>query len=454
MSSLITQCQKGNKKAFAEIYNQNKAEAMAICYALLADGVEAEKAVVYAFKNAFQLTMFGKIFDEKEFTTYVTEKCISYCKEKVSKTDPKAFRLPVNYNFLSVAFEKKDINKGETNVETVLKSLPYIYRFAFLLHEKKIYSDSRIAEMLYLGNDKLKMMLSAADGIIEKLLIAAGEKDKVITLKDYIDGVLKTDAIAYLSLASEEEIFASIDEICAVVNKATKNRIITVVGVMVAILAIAGGVLALVLQGVNNTKFTSSTVSNTSNTANSSVVANPSSQAASSKATLDPEKTYYADIDIKDYGTVTVKLDQKTAPVTASNFVELAQSGFYDGLTFHRIIEGFMMQGGDPTGTGFSGSDTNIIGEFAVNGYENNLSHTAGAIAMARSSDYNSASSQFFIVHKESKFLDGQYAVFGYVTEGMEYVNAVCENAIVEDDNGTVLAANQPIMNSVKIRIE
>ena len=169
---------------------------------------------------------------------------------------------------------------------------------------------------------------------------------------------------------------------------------------------------------------------------------------------LDEKLTYYADIKIKDYGTITVKLDQKSAPISAANFVALAEDGFYDGLTFHRIIEGFMMQGGDPDGNGTGGSDKNIVGEFTANGYDNKLSHTRGAISMARSGAMNSASSQFFIVHEDSTHLDGQYAAFGYVTEGIEIVDKVCENSQPTDNNGTIKADEQPVITSITIRTE
>ena len=169
---------------------------------------------------------------------------------------------------------------------------------------------------------------------------------------------------------------------------------------------------------------------------------------------LDYNKTYFADIDIEGYGVITVKLDQDSAPITAENFVSLAEEGFYDGLTFHRIIAGFMMQGGDPTGTGMGGSDETIVGEFSINGYSNPLSHTRGAISMARSMDPDSASSQFFIVHEDSSFLDGQYAAFGYVTEGIEVVDRVCDEARPIDQNGTIPRDRHPVMNSVTIRAE
>ena len=169
---------------------------------------------------------------------------------------------------------------------------------------------------------------------------------------------------------------------------------------------------------------------------------------------LDEAKTYYADIDIEDYGKITVKLDQAEAPVTCANFVALAEDGFYDGLTFHRIMADFMMQGGDPEGTGMGGSENNIVGEFAQNGYENNISHKRGVISMARANDPNSASSQFFICHADSEFLDGQYAAFGEVTEGLDVVDAVCEKAQPTDNNGTIPAEEQPVMTSVTIRAE
>lgn len=161
--------------------------------------------------------------------------------------------------------------------------------------------------------------------------------------------------------------------------------------------------------------------------------------------------THHAEIKIQDMGTIAVELDGDAAPITVQNFMDLAESGFYDGLTFHRIINGFMMQGGDPNGDGTGGSDQTIKGEFSENGVENDLSHTRGAISMARAKDMDSASSQFFIVHQDSTYLDGQYACFGYVTDGMDIVDTICENTPVEDSNGTVLPENQPVIESITI---
>ena len=176
---------------------------------------------------------------------------------------------------------------------------------------------------------------------------------------------------------------------------------------------------------------------------------------SSAESSNNSDVTYYADIVIKDYGTITVKLDAKTAPITVENFVSLAKSGFYDGLTFHRIMEGFMMQGGCPKGNGTGDSGKKIKGEFAVNGVPNNISHKRGVISMARGGySYDSASCQFFIMHADSPGLDGQYAAFGYVTSGMDVVDAVCTSAKPTDNNGTIPKEEQPVIEKITIREE
>lgn len=176
---------------------------------------------------------------------------------------------------------------------------------------------------------------------------------------------------------------------------------------------------------------------------------------SSTSVLLDTSKeltgTHHAEIEVKDYGTIDVELDADTAPITVTNFVKLAQEGFYDGLTFHRIMDGFMIQGGDPNGDGTGGSEENIKGEFSNNGVDNDISHTRGTISMARASDPDSASSQFFIVQADSTFLDGDYAGFGHVTEGMDIVDKICEDAKPTDDNGTIPSDQQPVIEKITI---
>lgn len=166
---------------------------------------------------------------------------------------------------------------------------------------------------------------------------------------------------------------------------------------------------------------------------------------------ISADQLTYVQIQVKDYGTITAALDKTIAPVSVENFVALAKEGFYDGLTFHRIIEGFMIQGGDPDGNGTGGSGKTIKGEFESNGVKNPITHVRGAISMARSQDPDSASSQFFIVQADSPHLDGQYAGFGYVTDGMNVVDKICADAEPTDNNGTIPAASQPVIESVTV---
>ena len=160
---------------------------------------------------------------------------------------------------------------------------------------------------------------------------------------------------------------------------------------------------------------------------------------------IEPDKAtaVHVTMNVKDYGVIKLELYKNIAPITVDNFVSLAESGFYDGLIFHRVIKDFVIQGGDPKGDGTGGSDKNIVGEFLINGINNSLSHKRGVISMARNSyDYNSASSQFFICHKDNPdSLDGQYAGFGVVTEGMDIVDKI---AAVETD-----AEDKPLKNVV-----
>lgn len=162
--------------------------------------------------------------------------------------------------------------------------------------------------------------------------------------------------------------------------------------------------------------------------------------------------THHARITVAGYGPIEVELYADEAPTTVANFCELAESGFYDGLTFHRVVPGFVIQGGDPAGDGTGGSDRTVRGEFEANGVDNGLAHGRGTISMARSSDYDSASSQFFIVQEAAPSLNGQYAAFGRVTSGMEVVDAICEQTPVADEStGYVAPEDQPVIESVEV---
>lgn len=154
---------------------------------------------------------------------------------------------------------------------------------------------------------------------------------------------------------------------------------------------------------------------------------------------------YNIAIKIKDYGEITAVLDADNAPITVTNFIDLVKSGYYNGLKFHRIIDGFMMQGGS------GDARKTIKGEFLSNGIENNISHVRGTISMARSANPDSASTQFFIVQSDSTYLDGSYAAFGSVTNGMDVVDKICKHVKVTDDNGTVEEDDQPVIEYIKV---
>ena len=156
-------------------------------------------------------------------------------------------------------------------------------------------------------------------------------------------------------------------------------------------------------------------------------------------------------ITMQNGKTIDIELDATAAPITCENFLKLVNQGFYNGLTFHRVIPGFMIQGGDPKGTGVGGPGYSIKGEFSQNGFKNDLKHTEGVLSMARSMMPDSAGSQFFIMHQDSTYLDGEYAAFGKVTKGMKVVDKICEDATPTDGNGTIEKADQPVIESIRM---
>ena len=163
-------------------------------------------------------------------------------------------------------------------------------------------------------------------------------------------------------------------------------------------------------------------------------------------------KQIKVEMNITDYGKIVLELDRDNAPITVDNFVKLANEKFYDGLTFHRIINNFMIQGGDPLKNGTGGSKNTIKGEFSSNGVNNKISHKRGVISMARSQDMNSASSQFFIMHKDNTSLDGNYAAFGKVISGIEVVDKIEESvSSLGDENGLIPVDKQPVIEYIKV---
>lgn len=235
-----------------------------------------------------------------------------------------------------------------------------------------------------------------------------------------------------------------------------------IIGVVVVVMLAAIGIYAVInsnSQSKKQLEENSTNIEGTTNTENSAKennTENKDGNIQNNQISNESEENnmystgkHHAEIVVKNYGTIALELDSDVAPITVENFANLVNEGFYNGLTFHRIISGFMIQGGDPLGNGTGGSSKTIKGEFASNGVKNSISHVRGTISMARSSMPNSASSQFFIVHQDSTFLDGKYAAFGTVTSGMEVVDKICADTAVEDDNGTVAKNNQPVIEKI-----
>lgn len=159
----------------------------------------------------------------------------------------------------------------------------------------------------------------------------------------------------------------------------------------------------------------------------------------------------YVEINIKRYGKIKLELDADQAPITVTNFINLVNNGFYDGLTFHRIIDGFMIQGGAFKEDGSVKQSSNIKGEFLANSVNNTIKHERGVISMARGDDYNSASSQFFIVQQSSPHLDGYYAAFGHVIDGINVVDKISKDAKPTDNNGSIKIQNRPVIDYIKV---
>ena len=235
-------------------------------------------------------------------------------------------------------------------------------------------------------------------------------------------------------MANKKQVARAAAEAARKAEQAKADKRNMVIGVIAVLLA-AAAVLGFILSGTGGTKAVQQPVK----------VSGPSAIAE-----MTEKATHTVTIEVENHGTIIAELYGEAAPITVTNFVKLAGEGFYDGLTFHRIIEGFMVQGGDPKGNGTGGSDQTIKGEFSQNGVNNPIKHKRGVLSMARSVDNNSASSQFFIMHDAAPHLDGAYAAFGCVKEGIDVVDSLCKTPVL-DGNGTVAKVNQPRIVSVKV---
>lgn len=439
---LIAKAALGDKKSLDFICEKYGKYVYFFCTTVISDNKKAENAFKKSFKAIF--SAISKNPNTDNLDEIVKSETAKVCKSAIfdennhengaAKMQPFGDKDKIS-SASAITAEQKNL------FVNALRSINANQRIVVLLNLLCDYNTKKIADILKISEDKVQNSLEYGRENIKKQLRTSDSK---FTKRDIIF-LMTASANIVKEVAAQAKIPDLIDSFfdeivlsLAKPQKSDKKK------AWIVISAVAVFLVAVIVVFVI-----------TSNKSNGSAGAtNDSPSASNVSATIGESQakgTHHAEIDIKDYGVIKVELNGDVAPITVANFINLANSHFYDGLTFHRIIDGFMMQGGDPLGNGTGGSENTIKGEFSQNGVENNLSHTRGAISMARSTDMDSASSQFFIVQSDSKYLDGQYACFGYVTDGMDIVDEICKNAVTTDSNGSVSAENQPVINSITI---
>ncbi len=463
MMSNFKKAQKGNAQELENILKENIKDVYFMLKTMLGEGQKTESATVSIFKKILPQVFNKEINSDTELSSALIMEAAKYCKRILDK-EYKAFKVPKNGNYLYSSYDDLSITQNDNMCGIVLKALPMFHKFVYLLRYIYNYETKQISEIIKINADTIDVILNAEEVHLGRIEIAAKNKGclaKTINADEFHMKLLTMKNNADLPNNIVKTIFLMADKLSAPIKaKETKKKIkITLIAVLSLLIV---GIIAGTFIHTNS--FTSTeaiggadgetdiTITDNTNTEADISVTDSSNTGDMHDASSNEEFTHHADIQIENHGTITIGLNGNVAPKTVENFVKLANEGFYDGLTFHRIMDGFMMQGGDPNGDGTGGSDENVVGEFSENGYENNISHTRGTISMARSSDYDSGSSQFFIVHEDSTFLDGQYAAFGQVTEGMDIVDEICTKSNPTDDNGTIPKEEQPVISSITIR--
>ncbi len=456
MAKVVKDAVSGRGYAMKELYQANSRKVLYAAQKLLLNEEQAFQAAKWVWSNVWSSASKAEITQEEEFSRVALKLTADFCKKCIEEKKPQAFNSTQEEAVSTEVTEAQTANSLEDkkterpNVDSVLAKLPELERFILVLHNVSGISNIHLATSLRMDVHTVQRILNTAIQSVEEI-----GKESLYSYKqlqeDMANGIKQTLVPGDV----EQSAKAVMDQIAAVTEKKDKKK-----DNIQALLLLAAGlvVLSFVFFG-DNMKQAIFDMNNTSETYYTFEDDDKESETKEPLEIhfelLDENLTYYADIEIQDYGTIVVQLDQKTAPITCGNFVDLVEKDFYDGLTFHRILKNFMMQGGDPYGNGTGGSGNPITGEFYANGYQNDISHTRGTISMARSSISNdSASSQFFIMHQDNTGLDGQYAGFGHVIEGMEIVDAICEAAQPIDNNGMIDGEAQPIITNITIRTE
>lgn len=443
MKSIVSRAAQGQRQALWALYDRSAQATYYVASLLLADEEQASQATAQVLS-----CLWGRLVrkewkpeNDAAWDELLLQELIAECKKRVASHDSKAYRIPSDRRFL-IASPAPVVGN---DVAAALAQMNPLQRLVFVLHTATPLDEKTQMSIVKLDARTYQTALDDERQNAENMGL-----NYATVCRQAADGV-KT---VKLPVSLQDAVTESIRTLSASYEKTHRKNTLTVLGCVAAccvvLCAITG---ALLWQMWGDETYTTSGDGNSATTTTTQATDEEISAALANKGTVTTVEnpTHYATIDIKDYGKIRVALDGNTAPKTVANFVKLAKSGFYNGLTFHRIMEDFMMQGGDPNGNGSGGAKETVDGEFGRNGFANPLSHVRGAISMARSSDLNGASSQFFIVHEDSTYLDGEYAAFGYVVEGIEVVDAVCEAAQPTDNNGTIPAAQQPVINSITI---
>lgn len=458
-NKLLKLASKGDKKALQQLYHQYAKTSYYLCCYFLKSEQAAAEATVTVFSQVFAATVGQPVLNEQLFKALVLGKTVEVTKANIQKNAPTAFRdaekSAVDGSYQAVKNAADPTAEEKQNLIKALRSLQNRQCYTLTMLTCFGLQKHQLAQYMKLDSDKIDASLARAKESFRKTLQLPENSRR--ELEDQLRAVKaamqEQAAAATVPPQVEKSVLAEAQKIAKFVTaKFFKHLAVAAAGVMVAAGLVFGGI-ALFKNSNNSSDYEDSSAKSQSAQGSSENQSTQSVHATNQSSTTEPEfkATKHAQIEIKNYGTISLELYGEEAPITVNNFVKLANEGFYNGLTFHRIISGFMIQGGDPNGDGTGGSTENIKGEFSQNGVQNRILHTRGTISMARSSENDSASSQFFIMQQDATHLDGAYAAFGRVTSGLEIVDKICENTPVTDSNGTVTAENQPVITSVKI---
>lgn len=453
MPSVIQSAIRGERSALHSLYKANKQKVWCIAYGLLLDQKQASSVTAGVFRDLWRELKLGSIASKEDFTNAAVNKAAELCAAAILQKNPRAFQLPHNKAFYLPISTTANLT-FETEPEYYLSNLPALQRLIFVLHTVGAWGSLRIARVLQWDSSIVRKAMETEPETFSQLQHLS-RREYFNTYEEILQLFVQWETENKIPESLDRQILETIEALVSPQAEQAKRRKVSI-AVFCAVVAI--GLMAVILRSSKPTtpkKDTDSAQTTASTdedeTALTETKGTEDPNAPHSPSPLDTVTTYYADIEIVDYGTIVVQLDQKAAPITCANFVELAEMGYYDFLTIHSITDGSMIQGGDPTIGGINASSRHIVGEFSENGYDNPLSHTAGAITMVRSGDYDSASSAFSILRTDRTDMDGQYAVFGYVVEGMDVLESIY-NSVTADDTGYIEEENQPVIDSLYIR--